>query len=214
MEEMIATWSPRPHWTTELTIYKTRDKNIAKAILEGAIAQIGRKQVAMNCEATAVVIIPLLDEILYASGSLEGNFKDGRTRVNFDILYFQELLLNRKATTEENVMLVDLMEQMLYEDVDEDDIQYNPSSTYHVTGSSKTGKRKYDSDPNKRKSDPTHYQNLTYSFGGEEDDEEGELESATQSGAEVYGSDNPRLFFFDDDEYEYTTTEAPDEEEE
>lgn len=212
LEQMIATWVPNPNWTPALTIYKTRDKNVAKAILESAIKQIGRKQVAMNCEESANVIIPLLEEILYGSGSTEGNFKDGRTKVNFDIVYFQQLLLNRKPTAEENVMLVDLMEQMLYEDVDEDDMQYSSTVTYHVTPTAKTGKRKYDSDPNKRKSDPTHYQNLTYSFEDEEDAEEGELESATQSGAEVYGSDNPRLFFFDDDEYEYTTNEAPEEE--
>lgn len=130
LEEMIAMWQPDPNWTAALTIYKTRDKGVAENILNSAISQIGREQVAKNCEEKAEQIIAKLEEILYASGSKEGNFKDGRTQVNFDIIDFQNMLLGRPTTPEENIELADLMERMLYDDADEDEEQYRSAVTY------------------------------------------------------------------------------------
>lgn len=124
LENMINQWSPSSNWSTSLTIVKTKDKNLAKAILNSAIMQQGREQVAKNCEKYAAEIIPMLEEILYASGSKEGNFKDGRTQVNFDIIRFQSMLLDRATTPEENWELVDVMESFVNEEADEDTEQY------------------------------------------------------------------------------------------
>lgn len=124
LEEMIRAWQPLPNWTPSLVIIKTKDKNLAKAILNSAIVQIGRVLVASNCEKHAEEIIPLLEEILYGSGSKEGNFKDGRTQVNADIIAFQSMLLDRPTTPEENWELVDVMESFVDEEADEDTEQY------------------------------------------------------------------------------------------
>lgn len=124
LEDMINQWSPSSNWSNSLSIVKTKDKNLAKAILNSAIMQQGREQVAKNCEKYAAEIIPMLEEILYASGSKEGNFKDGRTQVNFDIIRFQSMLLDRATTPEENWELVDIMESFVNEEADEDTEQY------------------------------------------------------------------------------------------
>lgn len=125
LEEMIRMWSPSDrNWSTSLSIVKTKDKNLAQAMINSAILQQGREQVAKNCEKHAEEIIPLLEEILYASGSKEGNFKDGRTQVNFDIIRFQSMLLDRATTPEENWELVDVMESFVDEEADEDTEQY------------------------------------------------------------------------------------------
>lgn len=138
LQYLIDTWQPDPNWTASLTIYKTRDKNVAENILNSAIEQLGREQVAKNCEDKASEIIQKLEEILYASGSKEGNFKDGRTQVNFDIIEFQNMLLGRVTTAQENIELSDLMERMLYEDSDEDTDQYRASVTYDLPTTEET----------------------------------------------------------------------------
>lgn len=139
LEDMITQWSPSSNWSNSLSIVKTKDKNLAKAILNSAIMQQGREQVAKNCEKYAAEIIPMLEEILYASGSKEGNFKDGRTQVNFDIIRFQSMLLDRATTPEENWELVDVMESFVDEEADEDTEQYYAgyTTTLHTETDSK-----------------------------------------------------------------------------
>lgn len=151
LENLISSWSPQSHWTTALTIIKTRDKNVAKNILLNAIAELGRETVAKNCENAAKEIIPLLEEILYASGSKEGNFKDGRTQVNFDIVYFQSLLLGRPVTPEENIELVDFMESALYEDADEETEQFMGNASHSLAKTETTYDTEYDEPPYKFK---------------------------------------------------------------
>lgn len=143
LEYMINQWLPSSNWSNSLSIVKTKDKNLAKAILNSAIMQQGREQVAKNCEKYAAEIIPMLEEILYASGSKEGNFKDGRTQVNFDIIRFQSMLLDRATTPEENLELVDVMESFVDEEADEDTWQYYAgyTTTLHTEADSE-----YDTD--------------------------------------------------------------------
>lgn len=166
LEEMIRTWQPEPHWTEPLKVVKERDKNTAKNLLQNAIDQLGREQVAKNCEAKASLIISKLEEILYASGSKEGNFRDGRTRVNFDIIEFQNMLLGRRTTAEENVYLADLMERMLYEDVGDDETQFRAGYTATLPKKGKTTKYSPDSSEAGR-----YYQALTYDFDEDGEDE-------------------------------------------
>lgn len=138
LEEMIRTWVPSSNWSNSLIIIKTKDKNLAKSILNSAISQLGRNQVAKNCEKYANEIIPMLEEILYASGSKEGNFKDGRTQVNFDIIRFQSMLLDRATTPEENWQLVDVMESFVDEEADEDTEQYHAAYTTTLSNDAET----------------------------------------------------------------------------
>lgn len=184
LENMIDTWSPNSNWTASLTIVKTKDKNIAKNLLRNAIDQLGREQVAKNCESKAEEIIPLLEEILYASGSKEGNFKDGRTQVNFDIIRFQNMLLGRATTPEENVELVDFMERLVYEDEDEDTMQYRSSVTYSASVQDDID---YNPQHNRRQGERSEV--IQYSFEGE-DDKKDKYKYKNNTQSDIYHEDD------------------------
>lgn len=112
VREQIRQWTPQTNWTTGLSEAKRRDVNILENILNGAIAQQGEEAVGKRLEENSLEINALLQEILYGSGSKEGNFKDGRTQVNFDLARFSAIVMGRPLTVEESIDLTDLAENL------------------------------------------------------------------------------------------------------
>ena len=54
----------------------------------------------------------LVQEILYGSGDREGNFKDGRTQVNFDLARFSAIIMGRPLTVDESKDLAEIAENL------------------------------------------------------------------------------------------------------
>lgn len=112
VREEIRRWTPQPNWSKSLADLKERDKGILENLLNGAIASQGEEAVARRLEENSVEINALLQEILYGSGSKEGNFKDGRTQVNFDLARFSAIIMGRSLTVDESMDLTDLAENL------------------------------------------------------------------------------------------------------
>lgn len=105
-------WTPAPNWTPSLAEAKTHDKNVLESALNGAIEQYGEQAVAQRLQENAEEINTLVQEILYGSGSKEGNFKNGRTQVNFDLARFSAIIMGRPLTVDESIDLTELAETM------------------------------------------------------------------------------------------------------
>lgn len=90
---------------------KEREKGKLERILDGAIRSQGRDVVAKRLQDNADEITHLVQEILYASGSKEGNFKDGRTQVNEDIARFSAIIMGRSLTITESEEITDYAEE-------------------------------------------------------------------------------------------------------
>lgn len=103
----IADWTPSPQWSAGLTQAKEHDRNVLSNILQGAIQSQGREAVARRLEENSDRINNLISEILYGSGSAEGNFKDGRTQVNADLTVFSSIILGRSLNLEESIALTE-----------------------------------------------------------------------------------------------------------
>lgn len=101
MRDKISSWTPMSYWTPSLTEAKTRDKQTLSDILESAIQTYGEKAIADRLQKHADIITHLTDEILYGSGSKEGNFRDGRTTVNADLSAIASILKGGPLTPEE-----------------------------------------------------------------------------------------------------------------
>ena len=112
IEEQLNRWSPSPNWTPSLAGVKENDKNIVQSMYEGALSEYGREGLAQILQGKASQINSLLGEILYASGDKEGNFKDGNTRVNFDINLFASLLNDKPLSIHQSERLTELAESM------------------------------------------------------------------------------------------------------
>lgn len=110
VREMLSQWIPDSIWTPSLERAKTHDKNVLQSILDGAIASEGEKAVALRMFEKSDRIIDLVTNILYASGSKEGNFKDGRTQANADIAAISSIIMGRALTVDESKQLTDIME--------------------------------------------------------------------------------------------------------
>lgn len=108
----IERWTPVPNWTPSLAEAKTHDKNVLESALNGAIEQYGEQAVAQRLQENAEEINTLVQEILYGSGGKEGNFKNGRTQVNFDLARFSAIIMGRPLTVDESIDLTELAETM------------------------------------------------------------------------------------------------------
>lgn len=108
----IERWTPMPNWTPSLAEAKRHDKNVLENTLNGAIAQDSERAVAQRLQENASEVNTLVQEILYASGSKEGNFSNGRTQVNFDLARFSAIIMGRPLTVDESIDLTELSETM------------------------------------------------------------------------------------------------------
>lgn len=111
VEEQIDNWQPLANWTPSLEVAKRHDRSVLMSTLAGAIMSEGRDVVAQRLKEKAEEINSLVTEILYASGSKEGNFKDGRTQVNEDLNRFSAIIMGRPLNLEESKRLTEISER-------------------------------------------------------------------------------------------------------
>ena len=111
IESQIDNWQPLANWTPSLETAKRHDRSVLMAELAGAIMSEGRDVVAQRLKEKAEEINGLVSEILYASGSKEGNFKDGRTQVNEDLARFSAIIKGRALNLEESRRLTEISEK-------------------------------------------------------------------------------------------------------
>lgn len=108
VENELKVWDALGYWPSGLKDAKEKDKNLLQHLLQAAIERDGRDEVAKRLEANAMRIVDLVLEILYASGSEEGNFRDGRTRVNADLAEMARLINGRALSLSDMKSLSDL----------------------------------------------------------------------------------------------------------
>lgn len=109
-EDLINNWQPDPRWSPELQAIKTEDRNLLKSVLDGAIAELGRTQVARNVNKHAEEFLSLVNEILYVSGS---KYKEtGREGVRYAIQRIRDILYDSASTVRESIELTELAEQL------------------------------------------------------------------------------------------------------
>ena len=112
MREALDAWSPVANWTESLEAAKERDKNRLQRMLEGQIELYGEAIVAQRLIGKADLINELVQSVLYASGSHEGNFRDGRTEVNQHLNQLAEILKGSPLTVEESKALTEDQESL------------------------------------------------------------------------------------------------------
>ena len=101
IEQMIADWKPFPNWSKYFTEVKREDKNRLKALLDGKIAEVGRKETARRLQENAEGINHMADEILYSSDE---------DAVNMDLNYIATVLKGSPLTADESAYYTQLAE--------------------------------------------------------------------------------------------------------
>ena len=101
IEQMIADWKPFPNWSKYFTEVKREDKNRLKALLDGKIAEVGRKETARRLQENAEGINHMADEILYSSDE---------DAVNMDLNYIATVLKGSALTPDESAYYTQLAE--------------------------------------------------------------------------------------------------------
>lgn len=114
VKSMIDNWTPDSRWSKELAKLKEHDVNILRNILNSAIAELGERQVALNCENHAEEIITIANQVLYESGN---SFKQtGRDGMQVQIQRFAAIIRGKPLTVSESIELTSLAEE--YQDVE------------------------------------------------------------------------------------------------
>ena len=110
VEEMIANWDADPRWSPELAEIKREDKNLLQSVIDGAIAEQGRTQVAKNINDNSGEFLQLVNQILYESGD---KFKrSGREGVQYAIQRVRDIVYGRASTVRESIELTELAEKL------------------------------------------------------------------------------------------------------
>lgn len=108
LENMIVEWTPLGSWSDTFKILKEQDRNTAYNILMGAIDDLGREQVARNCQNNAVTLTWILDHILYDSG--EANVGPGREGQRANLAHFTTLVRSGAITLQQARAIDEAME--------------------------------------------------------------------------------------------------------
>lgn len=107
IEEMIEHWSPQSNWTPYFSSVKSKDKNILKNILNGAINEYDRQTIARRLERNAFEAMEIVNRILYESGG-----KSGRDQTQLDLQRFSAIIMGRSLTVEESKKMTEVTETM------------------------------------------------------------------------------------------------------
>lgn len=115
VQEYIDQWTPSEHWSDWFADAKSKDVNILRNILEGAIEQEGEGAIAERLEDNADILIQLMSKIMYDSGDSEDSDKEpGRSSNNRAVVEFSNILLGRSLTMKESIRLTQLSESGEY----------------------------------------------------------------------------------------------------
>lgn len=107
VEELLSGWSPLGHWSRSYTTLKENDTRILRNVLNGAIAELGREQVARNVEANATEVKQLAWHICY--GSSDFKWKD----IEGEITRITEIIRGRVLSVNESKELTDMAEGVI-----------------------------------------------------------------------------------------------------
>lgn len=108
LENMVAEWTPLGSWSDIFKMLKEQDRNTAYNILMGAIDDLGREQVARNCQNNALTLTWLLDRILYDSG--EANVGPGREGQRANLAEFTTLVRSGAISSQKAKEIEESME--------------------------------------------------------------------------------------------------------
>ncbi len=124
VEQMISEFDPSPRWTEWFKQVKQNDVNTLQNILNGAIKQYGRTEVARRLAAHSGEVIALVNEIMYDSGGgLRGGLDNTRNVTSRNMVAFSNIVNARMATREEAKALYDETNDYLEEDFDVDSLE-------------------------------------------------------------------------------------------
>lgn len=112
--ELIANWKPESRWSPEFARIKEKDKNTLKRVLDGAVANLGRKTVAKNCQERASELVDLAWNIIYGKS---GSKKDDG--VIADLAAITAIVYGRRLTVLEAKDLQETIESYAYENPEE-----------------------------------------------------------------------------------------------
>lgn len=104
VEELLSGWSPLAHWSNGYTTLKENDTRIFRNVLNGAIAELGREQVARNLEANATEVKQLAWHICYGSSDFKWQDIEG------EITRITEIIRGRVLSVDESKELTDIAE--------------------------------------------------------------------------------------------------------
>ena len=104
VEELLSGWSPLGNWSNGYTTLKENDTRILRNVLNGAIAELGREQVARNLEANATEVKQLAWHICYGSSDFKWQDIEG------EITRITEIIRGRVLSVDESKELTDIAE--------------------------------------------------------------------------------------------------------
>ena len=104
VEELLSGWAPLGHWSNGYTTLKENDTRIFRNVLTGAIAELGREQVARNLEANATEVKQLAWHICYGSSDFKWQDIEG------EITRITEIIRGRVLSVDESKELTDIAE--------------------------------------------------------------------------------------------------------
>lgn len=107
VEELLSGWSPLGHWSRGYTTLKENDTRILRNVLNGAIAELGREQVARNVEANATEVKQLAWHICYGSSDFKWQDIEG------EITRITEIIRGRVLSVNESKDLTDIAEGVI-----------------------------------------------------------------------------------------------------
>lgn len=107
VEELLSGWSPLGHWSRSYTTLKENDTRILRNVLTGAIAELGREQVARNVEANATEVKQLAWHICYGSSDFKWQDIEG------EITRITEIIRGRVLSVNESKELTDIAEGVI-----------------------------------------------------------------------------------------------------
>ena len=101
VEEMIANWQPLLNWSNYFIEAKKQDKTTLTNILQQAISETGREEIAKRLQNAATNIIDTVERILYSSDE---------EQVNLDLVDIATIIKGRSLTPEESIDLTESSE--------------------------------------------------------------------------------------------------------
>ena len=104
VEELLSGWSPLGNWSNGYTTLKENDTRILRNVLTGAIAELGREQVARNLEANATEVKQLAWHICYGSSDFKWQDIEG------EITRITEIIRGRVLSVDESKELTAIAE--------------------------------------------------------------------------------------------------------
>ena len=101
IEGMIANWQPLLNWSNYFIEAKKQDKTTLTNILQQAISETGREEIAKRLQNAATNIIDTVERILYSSDE---------EQVNLDLVDIATIIKGRSLTPEESINLTESAE--------------------------------------------------------------------------------------------------------